>query len=250
MGCDIHIYLEVKDKNGKWNFVPNVSYIAYEENKKRKSVKMNKYNEVLKLFPNPKMFPDIKDLLRTDFGIDYDKYHDLNHPLLNLNNRDYRLFSILADVRNGYGFVPISDPKGVPDDASKEYKAEVKGWGYDGHSHSHFTLKELKDYDWNGGITCYGLLSEEEFLQWVKNGKGIPESYCAGIFGSTKEVSEQELNDIINKNINREKHVCYCVKVYWNEKCTDYSFYNKFIPWLEGLGIEPDNIRIVFFFDN
>ena len=33
-------------------------------------------------------------------------------------NRHYLLFSILADVRNNYGTIPISLPKGFPDDVN------------------------------------------------------------------------------------------------------------------------------------
>lgn len=68
------------------------------------------------------------------------------------NGRNYYLFSILADVRNGYGdgYVEyICETKGVPDDASIGYKHIVNMWGGDGHSHSYFTLSELLDIDWD-----------------------------------------------------------------------------------------------------
>jgi hypothetical protein len=73
------------------------------------------------------------------------------------DNRNYNLFAILANVRNGTafagcktgeGFNPISNPKGVHSDASEEYASIVEQWDINGHSHSYFTLRELLDYDW------------------------------------------------------------------------------------------------------
>lgn len=61
--------------------------------------------------------------------------------------RDYNLFSILADVRNYYAgtrrVVPISKPKGFPDDASDETKSSYEHWRCDAHSASWYTLQEL-----------------------------------------------------------------------------------------------------------
>ena len=59
--------------------------------------------------------------------------------------RNYELFAFLAGVRNSNDIVPISLPKGIPSDASHGYLAEVESWEGDGHSHSYFTLKELKE---------------------------------------------------------------------------------------------------------
>ena len=40
----------------------------------------------------------------------------------------------------------ISEPRGVPKDVSEVVKKEIGYWGSDGHSHSYFTLKELKQF--------------------------------------------------------------------------------------------------------
>lgn len=134
----------------------------------------------------------------------------------------------------------------------KNTKPWQKKWDGDGHSHSYFNLKELKNYDWNKGVTCRGMIEEKEFTEWIKGGRKRPKSYCTNMFGSKiRTVTEQELNNIIAKNINREKDASYCVEVEWNEKCSDVgSFYNEFIPWASNLGISEEDIRIVFFFDN
>ena len=122
MGCDIHCYAERKNKDGKWEIVGNV--------KKEEDGWIS---------------------------IDYEPYHD----------RNYNLFDILANVSNetefagyetGEGFNPISNPKGVPSDASEEYASLYEQWDSDGHSHSYLTLRELLDYDWTQTTQIQGLV--------------------------------------------------------------------------------------------
>ena len=120
MGCDIHCILEVK-KDDKW---------------------INPYDRKL----NPYYTKDNNE----EEGNEY-------IPIEVEIDRHYRLFSILAGVRNGYGFAgcdtgdkfkPISLPKGIPDDASEDYLELVNDYGQYGHSHSFLSLKDLEDYDW------------------------------------------------------------------------------------------------------
>lgn len=75
--------------------------------------------------------------------------------------RNYRLFALLANVRNGHGFagvdlgdptVPVSEPKGLPVDVSPECRTESDNWGVDGHSHSWFTLAEMYEHDWSSKV--------------------------------------------------------------------------------------------------
>ena len=62
------------------------------------------------------------------------------------DGRNYELFAVLADVRN-YSHVPyIEEPRGFPDDACRRTRRDYMEWGYDSHSPSWFTLKELIDY--------------------------------------------------------------------------------------------------------
>lgn len=58
-------------------------------------------------------------------------------------DRNYYLFSMLAGVR-GYISYPLEDPRGMPADPSPEYVEESKNW--EGHSHSYFTVAELRSY--------------------------------------------------------------------------------------------------------
>jgi hypothetical protein len=61
-------------------------------------------------------------------------------------DRNYALFAILADVRNYNLADYISEPKGLPGDATEYVKREYSNWGSDAHSCSYFTLQELIDY--------------------------------------------------------------------------------------------------------
>lgn len=62
-------------------------------------------------------------------------------------DRNYELFSVLANVRN-YDSVPfISDPRGIPNDVCREFLCWYEWLDEDAHSASWVTLKELKDFD-------------------------------------------------------------------------------------------------------
>jgi hypothetical protein len=80
--------------------------------------------------------------------IEVKKYKDDNFWLGEVRDiyiyRSYWLFSILAGVRGDEE--PISKPRGVPEDASSEYKAKLEDWGGGAHSMSYVYFNELKEY--------------------------------------------------------------------------------------------------------
>lgn len=57
-------------------------------------------------------------------------------------NRNYRLFAYMADVRNNGRVVPLSQPKGLPNDISAITKLDY-GNGIDYHSASWFGVPEI-----------------------------------------------------------------------------------------------------------
>lgn len=107
-------------------------------------------------------------------------------------NRHYNVFAILANVRIGY-FNPISKPRGLPLDMSKElmkiaaggesnYDALIQqyGAGWLGeHSYSHLTLRELLEYNWHQVSTYSGIVSPQEFNEYVTRGK--PNTWCGDV---------------------------------------------------------------------
>lgn len=61
-------------------------------------------------------------------------------------DRSYRLFAVLANVRNREGVEYISEPRGIPSDATEYTRECYKIWDIDAHSASYLTLKELIDF--------------------------------------------------------------------------------------------------------
>ena len=249
MGTDIHMAAEVR-KNGKWTLV-------------RDKVFKNSWYE-----PDPSKQ---RDYNRNEFtNIPYDE-------------RNYNLFAMLADVRNGYGFAgcvtgqrinPISAPKGYPEDLSDELKRDIDPDIYhsdeyrqcmgsedrpylsDEHSASYLTLQELLDYDWDQGHKTIGYLTQSEYASSIYKGKH-PESWCGGVGGgNVVKVSEQEMIDIIEGRyrVNPDKeYYTQCVFPSRTYKEKAGSFYTDTIPALKKLipeGGTPSDVRIVFDFDS
>lgn len=170
--------------------------------------------------------------------------------------RNYDMFAILANVRNGHGFAgvktgesfnPICEPKGVPEDASPEYLAEVEQWDADGHSHSWFTVQELLDYDWNQETQKQGWCSASEYLVFKE--KGAPTSYSGGVMGGQiKHVSNEEMDRLIESGQSTVNHYTL---VKWKIKYKDHcqQLLEEVLPKLRELG-PPEDVRLVFFFDN
>lgn len=62
------------------------------------------------------------------------------------HGRNYELFGVLADVRGRPDDDFTQAERGIPDDASENYR-NVAGEP-DWHSHTYYTLKELKKFPW------------------------------------------------------------------------------------------------------
>jgi hypothetical protein len=58
--------------------------------------------------------------------------------------RSYRLFALMADVRNNGEVEPIAKQKGVPSDITELTKFDLVGWEDDGHSHSWLSAGEIE----------------------------------------------------------------------------------------------------------
>lgn len=237
MGCDIHLYVE-KKVDGDW-------------------VTADKWT--------PDKCAESLDALSVDYDDSF--YH----------GRNYQLFSILADVRNGSGFAgcdtgdcftPIAAPKGLPDNASAEVKREADSWDSDGHSHSYLTVQELLNYDWTQVTKRRGWVDAFNYAYWVdfrkKRGE-LPEEFCGGVSGGDiQHVTEEEMQRKLaaikdrfsqcghgwRKAVKTELVSVYCpfeMPQYYYQSAKD--FLGETLPRLLALG-RPDDVRIVFWFDN
>ena len=190
------------------------------------------------------------------------------------DGRSYNTFAILANVRNGRGFagcktgegfVPISEPRGVPDDASEEFKSFVALWGMDGHSHSYHTLRQLLDYDWTQTTRLQGWCNMLEWERWSRWGRAQgegPDSYCGGVSGwNVKHITAAEADALFKdlpyneREAVAEAHPHTYALAEWEEPYFRAAshFLSTTIPKLLALagGTEHlDDVRIVFFFDN
>lgn len=166
-----------------------------------------------------------------------DKY---NEGYLDVNweerytDRNYNLFGLLAEgVRTDH---ELAFPcRGVPHNACPEYQALVKRWGVDGHSHSYLYLDELK-----------------ELLERLKSSKTCIKGMMDA--GQWKELQEEAKKE----NPDWDKLFPYCK---WTNR-NDYVNFQVDVPssYMVGQavekiiksfdGIDGDNHRIVFFFDN
>ena len=127
--------------------------------------------------------------------------------------RSYSMFAFLADVRNYDHCEPISEAKGFPENASEEVKKEYDDWFGDAHSASYLTLQELLDFDYDKGF-------------WNRR---VTKKTSYGYNGAS--LAEEGEGKIITYKDNLGQ-----------------GFFDV-IEELKELG-KPEDVRIVFWFDN
>ena len=220
MGCDIHLYVE-KRVGGRWvsadTWLPDTSPVLEDEAEPR-----------LKVPDEARYYTD----------------------------RNYSLFAILANVRNGWGtagfttgtgFRPIAMPRGLPADVSPEVQAEADDCGRDGHSHSWLTVAELLDFDWDQTTIRRGYVDPLNYLFWKFEGK--PRSWSTGLLGqSVRTFSNEEMEEALKWG---RPPAQIFTAVQWPETyrhCAS-DFLTQTLPRRRPLG-PPEDVRIVFFFDN
>jgi len=166
------------------------------------------------------------------------------------DDRNYRAFAILADVRNGYGFAgfdtgdpvtPISEPRGLPENMSPELRAKLERgnddesidengdeeeWCWLGeHSFSWVTLKELLEYDLDAPVTVRGYVSDEQAKRFRESGE-LPQAWAAW----TPQPGYERIE--------------------WQTPLRDSApLITTLIDEIKGLG-EPEHVRLVFGFDS
>lgn len=158
------------------------------------------------------------------------------------DRRSYGLFSFLAGVRNNAGCEPISETKGLPDDSeylnTKLDKPSRFSYGYfdngiaytkkeerekdaDYHSHSFVTLKELLDFDYEKTF------EDRRVNKALKSADGSFFMTGAAMQEKAKE-GEGEMKT-------------------YREFLGEFFF--EELELMKTLG-EPEDVRVVFYFDN
>lgn len=245
MGCDIHCHVEVRTEDGWKHVWPTL--VADKAD-------VDAYPEDYVDYPGT-----IVD--------SYEEYEKVapswEHPLQ--IHRNYNLFAILADVRNGVGFAGmktgegfniICEPRGAPDDISAETAWDLHNWEADGHSHSWLTLRELLDFDWDQTTHHVGVVSPKEYAHWKEH--GFPSYWSAEVSGAvTRKVSNEEMEAHLASggDASNEEGLFLYTTVTWESKYRDSvgsRFFDVTLPALKQLGDpeEAEDVRLVFFFDN
>ena len=142
MGCDIHCFAEVKTKKNL------IDWLMFWNKKQWRNIDTWTKNKCYE-----------EENGESDSEFEITREHQFYS-----GGRNYNLFCALCGVRGRHfeDKAPfISDPKGLPNDVSKEVKIESARWGSDGHSHGWNTLKELKEFDWSAYGETVDMFLEE-----------------------------------------------------------------------------------------
>ena len=195
------------------------------------------------------------------------------------HGRNYDLFAILADVRNGRGFAgistgrgfePISTPRGLPADVCERVRAISDSWSIDGHSHSYHTLAQLTAFDWTQETTRRGVVDGVTWSRWQRDlhweGPCLPDSFCAAT--SRELITEEQMRERVRELVESDSYRALHHGAQQNElraavgnaycefsidlpyyKCCPY-FWSNVMPRLFALRRDYGDVRIVFLFDN
>jgi hypothetical protein len=259
MGCDIHIWVEARaSENDPWQLAFPESWTCPWCHGTGIS-KANAYRKV-----------------------DADCFLCEGAKVVNqFTERNYNLFGMLANVRNGTGFagvrtgdgyVPISKPRGFPKDMSLGLTKHLASWdcdvdeenseeieypyrlAYQGdHSDSWLLISEILEYFADGNRVSHhqGIVSMEEYKVFLE--KGRPDSWSGGIGGSGVEiVDNQKARNLLENKETQEAGKYYCTLVHWTSTYAEdagKAFLEYFIPACQKLG-DPKNVRLVFNFDS
>lgn len=182
MGCDIHWAIEVQT-DGRWTEVP---YFVEPWHARKEATTVSakaewyRYEHATEL--DAIALPDVFD------------------------GRNYDLFGLLADVRNGRGFAgcvtgdawpALAPSRGLPADtaiAPDRESDDALGLSWLGdHSHTWVSLEELERLDWDH--IAHGSQGIADWVEWVRfreAGEASPREYCGGVSGAGVEIIEED----------------------------------------------------------
>lgn len=210
MGCDIHVMTEVRvHVNGHLRWINADNW------------RFNKY-----------------------FGTENDEPKYNVEPIY--GNRNYELFSFLANVRNYGGNKSFGFDRGIPEDAHEATVAEYEAWGKDAHTPGWCTLKELKEAA--AGVKTVrreGAVSKEQADRYRETGQ-TPDSWAQGV-GCWKGIAPKYADKYEWMAWEDEVH-CF------DSLISDLDERKRDEFWIfdpkDDDGSHDEDIRIVFWFDN
>jgi hypothetical protein len=173
------------------------------------------------------------------------------------NSRNYTLFGVLGDVRNGEGFAGVDTGdwvqpcvganRGLPDDV-----APYQSFDYGDHSEGWATLEELLDYPWDTTtVTKRGVITLEQYLEgsWRDGG---PSTWSGWVTGKNITVLTEEEYFLASNKGKLTEGIDYHIKVQWEtslvDSCKDFLIVLSKIDQL--IPLPNDRIRLVYGFDS
>lgn len=245
MGCDIHIRVQTRPcAGGTWETVPYMlePWLTREESAAHQG--QYPYREQWEL---------------------YDAYPGLKLPAC-FTGRNYQLFGILADVRNGsWGFrwPSIAPDRGLPDDIdpepsdedlwARENPGDGNFWLGD-HSHTWMTLEEIEDYPWDTtGARVRGVLSVQDYIAWqaqVIKDHG-PQSYCGGAGGRDVRTVDEAVYLDLSQSGQLDPTLTYYIRCEWQEtaRAATNEWVDQVVPPLRAWAKDQE-VRLVMGFDS
>lgn len=158
-----------------------------------------------------------------------------DHPY---SDRNYGLFGILSGSRRGGVIISMGKPRGIPEDASRGYKALATS-STDWHSHSWWTVAELIAWPLWQSPAAYMTDSDDPI--WHK--RYVLEAERAR---GKDEMTEEERKAGSARFFDIIDHIPHRV---FTARDIAGTFYSKTIPSLLDLG-HPEDVRILWFYDN
>lgn len=172
------------------------------------------------------------------------------------DDRNYTVFSVLANVRNDGYVKPIAEPRGLPEGLAEELPEDPNDEDKDlmplgDHSFSWMTLRELAEHDWKQPREDEGFVDADKFKAWEAAGGGKPTEWCRSVSGnSIVHVSNSEMRRRISHPYGWENSDRPYTLVRWTLPISDdCKSFLAFVETLHALG-SPDDVRIVFGFDS
>lgn len=192
-------------------------------------------------------------------------------------DRNYHLFAILADVRNGTGFAGckttakqfncISKPRGYPDDMAWEreddfpHKHHVLSFQ---HTPSWLTLEEIEKFDWDQTYTEYGCITLKQYKKMIETNTN-PDTWASDVGGySFTKIGQKKANALIEYNAGLETPDTWD-KIYvmtefikpetYRDVCSQFLGFIKhqvrpLLSRSNGQVIPDEDVRLVFDFDS
>jgi len=183
--------------------------------------------------------------------------------------RNYYAFALLADVRNGDGFVitPQFPERGLPLDIDRTafcpVGLPVPAMGHEcadecedfadlgDHSFTHATLAELLGAPWDVTVRDTGFIEAAEYARWLTEGGDHPRGWCRGVGGYHVRIVTSE--EFAAMCIHDRAAPSLYVRATWEWKPLIACDFRRWLDTLAPLAAESggnDGVRVLMGFDS